>query len=187
MSGLTIVFGAGGLGDREFCFVKSAADGQAWLDVCRKHKVKHIDTAISYTGSERMLGELGVGADFVIDTKYPGGFVPGNLTGEKLIAGHRKSLEELKVDKVDVLYIRAPDDTVTLDSWLPGIDQLYRQGSIKRFGLSNFLPKQVQEVYEHCKQRGYVLPSVYQGNYSPVARRPERELLPLLREFGMAF
>lgn len=187
MSGLTIVFGAGGLGDREYCFVKTAAEAKVWLDACRKHKVTHADTAIFYSGSERMLGELGAGADFVIDTKNPGGFVPGNLTGEKLIEGHKKSLEELKVDSVDILYIHAPDDSVTLDSWLPAMNQLYRQGSIKRFGLSNFLPKQVREVYEHCMKKGYVLPSVYEGNYSPVARRPETELLPMLREYGMAF
>lgn len=187
MSGLTIVFGAAGFGDREYCFVKTAAEARAWLDVCKKHNVTHADTGIFYAGSEKMLGELDAGADFVIDTKNPGGFAPGSLTSENLIQEHKKSLEELKVDSVDILYIHAPDDSVTLESWLPAMDQLFRQGLIKRFGLSNFLPKQVQEVYEHCMQKGYVLPSVYEGNYSPVARRPEIELLPLLREYGMAF
>jgi aflatoxin B1 aldehyde reductase len=32
-----------------------------------------------------------------------------------------------------------------------------------------------------------VLPTVYQGNYSPIARRQESELFPVLRKLGIAF
>jgi aflatoxin B1 aldehyde reductase len=53
--------------------------------------------------------------------------------------------------------------------------------------LSNFSPAQVQQVYVVCKEKGLVLPTVYQGLYSPVNRKPEDELFPLLRKLGIAF
>jgi aflatoxin B1 aldehyde reductase len=39
----------------------------------------------------------------------------------------------------------------------------------------------------YCVEKKYILPTVYQGNYSLVARRVETELLPVLRSFGMRY
>jgi aflatoxin B1 aldehyde reductase len=60
-------------------------------------------------------------------------------------------------------------------------------GYFRRFGLSNFLAEDVQRVYDYAKEHGYVLPTVYQGNYSAVARLQEQLLFPTLRKLGMAF
>ena len=38
-----------------------------------------------------------------------------------------------------------------------------------------------------AKEKGFVLPTVYQGNYSPVARKPEDVLFPILRQNNIAF
>ncbi len=57
----------------------------------------------------------------------------------------------------------------------------------KRFGLSNYSPEDVQKAYDIAKKNSYVLPTVYQGNYSPVARLQEDKLFPVLRKLGMAF
>lgn len=37
------------------------------------------------------------------------------------------------------------------------------------------------------KERNYVSPTVYQGNYSAFARHAETELFPVLRKYGIAF
>lgn len=34
---------------------------------------------------------------------------------------------------------------------------------------------------------GYVVPSVYEGNYSPITRHLETDILPLLRKLGISF
>jgi aflatoxin B1 aldehyde reductase len=70
---------------------------------------------------------------------------------------------------------------------LKGINDAYQAGYFRRFGLSNFTVQELQGVYDTCKAKGYVLPSVYQGNYSAVARRQETELFPTLRKLGMSF
>lgn len=42
-------------------------------------------------------------------------------------------------------------------------------------------------MYDYAKSKGYVLPTVYQGNYNPVARHYDTTLFPLLRELNIAF
>lgn len=56
-----------------------------------------------------------------------------------------------------------------------------------KFGLSNFKPEDVRQIYDFAKSKGYVLPTVYQGNYNPVARHYDKILFPLLRELKIAF
>lgn len=70
---------------------------------------------------------------------------------------------------------------------LKGINDAYKAGYFKRLGLSNYTANDVERVYDLCKQNGYPLPTVYQGNYSAVARRTEEELFPTLRKLNMAF
>ena len=70
---------------------------------------------------------------------------------------------------------------------LKGINNAYRAGYIKRFGLSNYKADDVERIYAICKERDYLLPTVYQGNYSAVARRAETELLPTLRKLNIAY
>jgi aflatoxin B1 aldehyde reductase len=63
----------------------------------------------------------------------------------------------------------------------------HQLGLFKRLGLSNFSPAEVEEAHAICKERGYVLPTVYEGNYSAVARKADTLLLPLLRRLGISF
>ena len=53
--------------------------------------------------------------------------------------------------------------------------------------MSNYKAEDVQAVYDTAKQHGYVLPTAYQGNYSPIARLQETLLFPTLRKLGIAF
>jgi len=86
-----------------------------------------------------------------------------------------------------VYYIHCPDPSLDLADMLKGINEAYRAGCFKRFGLSNFKADDVEHIYALCKEKGYPLPTVYQGNYSPVARRQETELFPTLRKLNIAF
>ena len=67
------------------------------------------------------------------------------------------------------------------------MQEVYKTGVFSRFGLSNFQADTVQEVYDYCKKNEYVLPTVYQGNYSAIARKQDTLLFPLLRKLGIAF
>lgn len=45
----------------------------------------------------------------------------------------------------------------------------------------------MQKVYDYCSSEKCVLPTVYEGHYSPVSRHVETELLPLLRKWNISF
>jgi aflatoxin B1 aldehyde reductase len=89
--------------------------------------------------------------------------------------------------QVDILYFHSPDTKVPWEEQLAATNELYKQGAFKRLGLSNYTAEQVQEVYDISKKNGYPLPSVYQGNYSAVARASEDFLFPTLRKLGIQF
>ncbi|KAJ6515634.1 aldehyde reductase [Mycena sanguinolenta] len=146
-----------------------------------------IDTARFYGNSEEWMGKTGAGKRFIVDSKTPGGLDPGTSTRENIPLHAKETLERLGVKSVDVYYIHAPDATIDLEEQLHAINEVYKAGCFKRFGLSNFKAADVQRAYDLCKAQGYPLPTVYQANYSAAARRAETELLPTLRKLGMAF
>lgn len=74
-----------------------------------------------------------------------------------------------------------------LKETLSGIDELYKQGAFRRFGISNFLAEEVEEIISIAKENDFVLPTVYQGNYNAVARRVDDEVFPVLRKHNIAF
>lgn len=89
--------------------------------------------------------------------------------------------------QVDVYYIHAPDRRVPWKDTLSGLNELHQQGAFKRLGISNFLGHEVEEIVGVAKENNFVVPSVYQGNYSAVARRAEEEIFPTLRKHNIAF
>jgi aflatoxin B1 aldehyde reductase len=157
------------------------------LDILLAHGVKNIDTARLYTGSEAAIGELEKRTQFVIDTKLVGGFSPGNVSRDQVIRDAQDSLDTVGIKQFDILYIHAPDETIPFEDTLAGVNEVYKKGIFRRFGLSNFSVEQLQQVYDICKKEGYVLPTAYQGNYSPVARHLETLLFPTLKKLGIAF
>jgi aflatoxin B1 aldehyde reductase len=88
---------------------------------------------------------------------------------------------------VNNFYLHAPDPKVPLEETLAGVDDLYRAGKFNNFGLSNFNADEIKDVLRVATEKNYILPKVYQGNYSAVARQLDNDILPILRENGIVF
>ncbi|CAN8096223.1 unnamed protein product [Discula destructiva] len=160
------------------------------LDILKENGVGKIDTAALYADSEECLGRAHAALDFAIDTKHPGGLpTPDPLISkrDKVIESAKQSLAKLQTNQVDIYYIHAPDRRIPFEDTLSGINEVYKNGGFRRFGLSNFLPAEVEQVVQICKDRDYVLPTVYQGSYSAIQRLMEVELLPVLRKHGICY
>jgi len=162
------------------------------LEAIKAAGITAIDTAEAYgAGSnESNLGEAGAASTYglVISTKNSGGWQKGKaLQPDNLVRATKESLARLKVDQVDIFYIHGPDRTMKLEEWVPTIQELYKQGAFRRFGVSNFSADEVCALYDYSKKHGFVLPTVYQGNYNAVSRSIESTLFPTLRELSIAF
>lgn len=120
------------------------------------------------------------------------------------------SLKALKADKIEMFYLRTcaqrfplhwaeadvtlglhvidgPDRKTPFEETLAAIDELYKEGKFKRFGISNYYSWEVAEMCTLCRQNGWIQPTAYQGVYNLIHRAVERELFPCLRKFGISF
>ena len=151
---------------------------------------KELDSAYMYCAgaTEKLLGELneqGNLAGCELATKVNP--KAGGLTPESVEHQFTTSLQRMGADEVDLLYLHQPDLNTPIADTLQAIDKHYRAGQFKRFGLSNYAAWQVAEIAGLCEQRGYVMPTVYQGMYNAITRDVERELLLCLQNYGISF
>ncbi|KAJ3190413.1 hypothetical protein HDU85_000709 [Gaertneriomyces sp. JEL0708] len=182
-----IIFGAGTFTGGEG-FVQTVEDVNQWLKLVEELGIKDIDTAQIYGQSEKFLGDAHATERFIVDTKCGAGFLQDTpASKEFIIKSGQESLQKLQTKRVHIYYLHAPERRVPLEEVLAGIDALYKAGAFEKFGLSNFRAAEVEEVIRVAKEHNYVLPSVYQGNYSAIARRQETELFPTLRKHNIAF
>lgn len=165
-------------------FPQDKRDLERVFEVLEAHGIDEIDTARRYVDSEATLGEMGAASRFKITTKAEG-WRSGALERVNLLNSAKRSLETLGVSKVHTYLLHSPDPAVSIAETMEAIQELHLAGTFDEFGLSNFTGAQVQEVYDTAKSKGYVLPTVYQGNYNLVARTNEETLFPTLRALGI--
>lgn len=177
----TMTFGEQVFGEDVKCMV------QSYLN----HGYKELDTAYVYNEGEceRLLGTALKEVDratYKVATKA-NPRITGRLDKEAVISQLNESLQRLKVNSVDTLYLHFPDPATPVESALEGCAQLYEEGKFLELGLSNFPAWLVAEVWHICKSHGWMLPKVYEGLYNPLSRHAERELDRALNNYGMRF
>jgi aryl-alcohol dehydrogenase-like predicted oxidoreductase len=200
------LFGKSGLRVSEIC-LGTMTFGLEWGWGADKDESRHIfdayaeaggnfvDTANRYTEgtSERWLGEF-VKSErhhFVVATKY----TLRDQTGDPNYAGnHRKnlmrsveeSLRRLDTDFIDLLWVHAWDGMTPVDEVLRGLDDLVRSGKVHYIGISDTPAWVVSQANTMAELRGWTAFVGLQIEYSLLQRAPERELLPMAKQFGLA-
>jgi aflatoxin B1 aldehyde reductase len=163
----------------------------AYLDAFYTRGGRQLDTARLYSphapgSSEPRLGLVDAGNKFIIDTKVFSR-EPGSHAKGKVEENINTSLKELKIPQINVEYLHAPDRATPFEVPLQALNEAYKEGKFKQFGLSNYTAEEVEKIVQICEERGYVKPTVYQGQYNPIVRSGEKELFPVLRKHGIAF
>ncbi|KAA1472009.1 Aldo/keto reductase [Dentipellis sp. KUC8613] len=205
----TINFGAA---DQELTRVHDVKSVEAILDVFQQHGHTEVDTARTYGGgtSEEFLGQVDWrGRGLKLETKlFPVPVRELCLAGERIafteapnpicsdIIHHTpeglrtfldRSLKALNADSVEIWYLHGPDRSVPYEVTLKAVNDLYKEGKFKRFGISNYMSWEVAEMVQICRANGWIQPTVYQGVYNAIHRSVEPELFPCLRKYGMSF
>lgn len=129
---------------------------------------------------------MDAGKRFTIDTKaaYAGDHPH---TKDKIIENVDISVKELKIPQVNVYYLHMPDRTTPFEEAVAGMNEAHKAGKIKQFGISNHSPAEVEEIVKIAEDKGYIKPTVYQGQYNAIVRGGEKDLFPVLRKHGIAF
>lgn len=193
-----IAFGAMTIGEagKEQSRIHDDETVQAILDVLKRHGVDELDTARVYGGgtSETILARIGAGdQNFRIGTKtfpskrYGAGWLQYDHSEADIHKAMQDSLEALKTKQVDLWYLHAPDRETPFVETLKAVNEEHQVGHFKRFGISNYTAKEVEEIVKICEDNKYVKPTVYQGIYNAITRTGEADLLPVLRKHGISY
>lgn len=164
---------------------------QAMVDEFLKSGNNELDTAYVYNGgtTEKYLGKILPKLDsssYKIATKvHPR--ITGKLDRVAIEFQFNESLKRMNRDAVDLLYFHFPDYNTPIDGSLQLCAELYQQGKIKEFGLSNYPAWAVADIVHLCDKYGCPRPSVYQGMYNALCRNVEPELFDALRHFDIRF
>lgn len=151
---------------------------------------EELDTAYVYNDGncERLLGEVlpALNRPFSIATKV-NPRISGKLDADAAYKQVNESLERLKLDSVDTVFLHFPDPATPVESVLGAMADLHDQGKFRELGLSNYPAWMVTDVWHICDKHGWVKPTVFEGVYNPLTRRAEAELNDCLNHFGMRF
>ncbi len=166
------------------------ADSLATIRTCFDLGINHLDTAYCYGTSgesERLIGRaLGDRRDeMVIATKggihwSEDGKMLKDARPETLRRQCEESLQRLGTDRVELLYLHAPDETVPVAESAGALKQLLDEGKTRCVGVSNVTVAQLEEFSAVCPI------AAYQPAYNMLQREIEADTLPWCRERGVA-
>jgi aryl-alcohol dehydrogenase-like predicted oxidoreductase len=116
------------------------------LDFAKNNGIDTLDTAASYGNSEKILGEIGI-HDCQIITKTTS-FKDGT---NEVINNFYQSLKKLNVGQVEGLLIHNIDDIKInqFDILFKRLDELKKEGLVKKIGFSTYMPEQVDFLLEN--------------------------------------
>jgi aryl-alcohol dehydrogenase-like predicted oxidoreductase len=152
--------------------------------------VNFLDTAYGYGAngeSERLIARaLGHRRDeLVIATK--GGMHWGDQLQrvfdgrpDRLKRECEESLRRLNTDRVELLYLHAPDPAVPVTESAGGLQELMKQGKARAIGVSNFNIEQLDAFHRVCRI------TAFQPPYNMLQRDIEQDTLPWCREHGVS-
>ncbi|MBQ0066500.1 MAG: aldo/keto reductase [Firmicutes bacterium] len=138
---------------------KSADEVEALIDKALELGINFFDHADIYGGgqSERIYGEVlkrrpDLRDKMIIQTKCA--IVPGkryDFSKEYIINAVNGSLERLNTDHVEILLLHRPDALCEPEEVAEAFNQLYEEGKVKYFGVSNHTPYQIQLLQKYVK------------------------------------
>ncbi len=200
------LFGKTGLRVAEIC-LGAMTFGEEWgtgankqdskkiFDAYTKAGGNFIDTANRYTEgtSERFLSEfMGLDRDrFVIASKYS---LYDRRDDINAAGNHRKNLvrsvegtlKRLNTNYLDILWLHAWDGTTTPEEVMRGLDDVIRAGKVHYIAVSDTPAWVVATCNTLAELRGWSSFAGLQIEYSLIQRTPERDLIPMAKNFGMA-
>jgi aryl-alcohol dehydrogenase-like predicted oxidoreductase len=170
-----------------------AATSRAMFARCRDAGINFFDCADVYAGgkSESILGGFIADSrnELVIATKahFPTGQEPTSRgsTRYHLVRAVEASLQRLKTDRIDILYLHHYDTGTALEDTLRSLELLVQQGKILYPAASNFAAWQVMRSLGIAERRGYTPFACLQPMYNLAKRQAEVEILPMAKEMGI--
>lgn len=171
------------------------AESRKMFDLYIESGGNFIDTANNYTNgtSETFLGEF-IGnkrEQLVLATKYslntrPGDPNAGGNHRKNLIQSVEASLKRLQTDYIDLYWLHCWEFRTPIEEVMRALDDLVRAGKILYLGISDTPAWKIAQANTLAKLSGWTPFVALQTEYNLIERTPEKDLLPMAREFDIA-
>jgi aryl-alcohol dehydrogenase-like predicted oxidoreductase len=114
------------------------------LKICKKNKIRFIDTAINYKSSETLIGKFSKSKDFRVITKLPKIGKNFNLINNYI----SQSLKKLKRKKIYGVLVHSLDDlnSLNLEKILFELNKLKKKKLIRKIGVSVYKKKNLEKI-----------------------------------------
>src|ERR1700730_2386058 len=169
-------------------------EARKMLDLYIDNGGNFVDTANFYTNgsSEKMLGEL-LGEkrqQIVLSTKHTVSTHPGDPNGggnhrKSMVRSVETSLQRLKTDYIDLLYLHIWDGTTPVEEIFRAMDDLVSAGKVLYVGISDTPAWQISRMQAIADLRGWSPLIALQIEYNLIERTTERDLIPMASEMGL--
>ncbi|EKG16727.1 Aldo/keto reductase [Macrophomina phaseolina MS6] len=173
------------------------------LDFFFENGGNFIDTANNYQNeeSEQWLGEWmkerGNREEIVLATKFTTCYKPLGSPAKirtNFQGNHAKSLrhsvdaslKKLQTDYIDLLYLHWWDYSTSVPEVMRSLHHLVQAGKVIYLGVSDAPAWVVSKANQYARDHALTPFSVYQGRWSAASRDFERDILPMVRDEGMA-
>jgi aryl-alcohol dehydrogenase-like predicted oxidoreductase len=165
------------------------ADSIATIQACFDLGINHLDTAYVYGPngeSENLIRRAVTGRrdELVIATKcgihYEGNEMVTDGRPERLRSECEESLRRLGTDRVELLYLHAPDENVPIEESAGALGELLQTGKTRAIGASNCTLEQLRAFQSVSPIAAVQLP------YNMLQRDIEQRTIPWCREQGIA-
>jgi aryl-alcohol dehydrogenase-like predicted oxidoreductase len=125
----------------------------------------------------------------VLATKYTFSTHPGDPNGggnhrKNMLRSVETSLQRLKTDYIDLLYLHIWDGTTPVEEILRAMDDLVRAGKVLYVGISDTPAWQISRMQAIADLRGWSPLIALQIEYNLIERTTERDLIPMANEMG---
>ncbi len=172
----------------------NAQDSRRMFDMYADRGGNFVDTADGYTQgtSETLLGEFmkGQRERWVIGTKFtmntsPGDPNAGGNARKNIMQSLEASLKRLGTDYIDLYWLHVWEFRTPVQEIMRALDDAVRQGKLLYVGVSNAPAWKIAQANTLADLKGWSPFVALQLEYNLLQRTPERDLLPMAREFGL--
>ncbi len=164
------------IGGNAFGWTASEDAAYGILDAYRDFGGNLIDTADSYAGgrSEAIIGDWmrsrAVRDDMIVATKIGKSTGNAGLSARAVSAAIEASLERLRTDHIDVLFLHYDDSSVDFEETLVAVDENVRRGTVRFVGASDHSANRMVEARIIAAQLGLTPFTAVQRRYNLMHR-----------------